>query len=62
MREYEAVECEAVGQVALERMLCARLDALLPEPLDRVHEREQRQRTKMRAAPAKMVRQRGRRR
>jgi hypothetical protein len=30
-RLYQAVECEAVGQVALQDMLRARLDALLPE-------------------------------
>ena len=48
-RQYEAVECEAVGQIALERMLRARLDALLPEPLERVRVREDRQRRAMAA-------------
>jgi hypothetical protein len=53
-REYQAVECEAVGQVALERMLRARLDALLPEPLERICIREERQRR----AVAALLRQR----
>jgi hypothetical protein len=35
-RPYKAVECEAVGQVALEAMLRAALDRRLPEPLGRV--------------------------
>lgn len=55
-REYQAVECEAVGQVPLQRMLRARLDALLPEPLSRVRVREQAQREKLRAALAKLAR------
>jgi hypothetical protein len=42
-RPYQAIECEAVGQLTLERMLRARLDALLPEPLERVVVPEQRQ-------------------
>jgi hypothetical protein len=49
-RPYRAVECEAVGQAVLERMLRTVLDRLLPEPLDRVRVREQRQRARMRAA------------
>jgi hypothetical protein len=32
-RPYKAIECEAVGQVVLEDLLRAALDALLPEPL-----------------------------
>jgi hypothetical protein len=40
-RPYQAIECEAVGQVMLERLLRDRLDDLLPEPLDDVLEREQ---------------------
>jgi hypothetical protein len=32
-RKYKAVECEAVGQVTLERLLRAALERLLPEPL-----------------------------
>jgi hypothetical protein len=39
-RIYEAVECEAVGQVTLERMLRDALDQLLPEPLEAVQVRE----------------------
>jgi hypothetical protein len=53
-RPYKAIECEAVGQVVLERMLRDRLDELLPEPLDDVLVREQRQRAKVRAALAKL--------
>ena len=48
-RPYKAVECEAVGQAVLERMLRRTLDALLPEPLERVQVREERQRAKVRA-------------
>jgi hypothetical protein len=44
-RPYRAVECEALGQAVLERMLRRVLDRLLPEPLERVQVREQRQRT-----------------
>jgi hypothetical protein len=43
-RHYLAVECEAVGQVALEQMLRSALDARLPEPLESVLEREKQQR------------------
>jgi hypothetical protein len=46
-REYQAVECEAVGQATLERMLRAQLDARLPEPLQRVLVREKRQRAEI---------------
>jgi hypothetical protein len=55
-RPYQAIECEAVGQVALERMLRARLDALLPEPLTDVLVREEQQRTKIRRALARIAR------
>jgi hypothetical protein len=41
---------EAVGQAVLERMLRSVLDALLPEPQERVRAREQRRRAKVRAA------------
>ena len=41
---------EAVGQAVLERMLRSVLDALLPEPLERVRAREERQRAKVRVA------------
>ena len=55
-RPYQAIECEAVGQVALERMLRARLDALLPEPLAAVLVREERQRTKIKRALTRIAR------
>jgi hypothetical protein len=55
-RPYQAIECEAVGQVALERMLRARLDALLPEPLADVLVREEQQRTKIKRALARIAR------
>jgi hypothetical protein len=57
-RPYKAIECEAVGQAVLERMLRKVLDALLPEPLERVRVREQRQRTKVRTALTKLGRRR----
>ena len=57
-RPYKAVECEAVGQAVLERMLRKVLDELLPEPLERVQLREERQRAKVRTALAKMGRRR----
>jgi hypothetical protein len=56
-KPYEAVECEAVGQAQLQQIFSDVLDALLPEPLERVLAREQRQR----AAMERTVRQ-GRRR
>jgi hypothetical protein len=43
-KPYQAVECEAVGQARLEEIFRAALDERLPEPLDRVLAREQRQR------------------
>ena len=55
-RPYQAIECEAVGQVVLERMLRAWLDALLPEPLADVLVREEQQRTKIRRALARIAR------
>jgi len=61
-RPYRAIECEAVGQAVLERMLRKVLDALLPEPLERVQVREERQRAEVRTALAKMARRQGRRR
>src|SRR5262249_9107271 len=61
-RRYRAIECEAVGQSVLERMVRNVLDALLPEPLADVQVREERQRRAMLATPAKMARrQQGRR-
>jgi hypothetical protein len=46
-RRYEAVECEAVGQVQLERILERKLDNMLPEPIDAVLVRQKRQRTRI---------------
>jgi hypothetical protein len=43
-KEYEAIECEALGQGVLVRLIRRHLDRLLPEPLARVQEREARQR------------------
>jgi hypothetical protein len=39
-RRYNAVECEAVGQIVLEQILRDALDRLLPEPLANVVVRE----------------------
>jgi hypothetical protein len=55
-RPYRAIECEAVKQVELERMLRRALDELLPEPLECVQVREERQRETLRAALAKLAR------
>jgi hypothetical protein len=41
-RPYRAIECEAVGQAVLERMLRKVLDEMLPEPLELVREQRQR--------------------
>jgi hypothetical protein len=46
---HEAVETEALRQTVLIEILRARLDALLPEPLSRVLEREQSQRKRLAA-------------
>jgi hypothetical protein len=46
---HEAVETEAISQRVLIDILRARLGALLPEPLDRVLEREARQRRQITA-------------
>ena len=43
-RPHEAVETEALSQVRIVQIVRDRLDALLPEPLSRVHEREERER------------------
>jgi len=48
-RPHEAVETEAISQRVLIELLRDRLDALLPEPLDRVLEREERQRKRLAA-------------
>jgi hypothetical protein len=46
---YSAIECEAVGQAVLERMLRKVLDEMLPESLEVVLVREQRQRRRVAA-------------
>lgn len=43
-KEYDAIECEALGQGVLVRIIRKHLDKLLPEPLATVREREERQR------------------
>lgn len=43
-RAFEAVETEALGQARIVALLRDRLDELMPEPIARVLEREQRQR------------------
>jgi hypothetical protein len=48
-RPHEAVETEALRQTVLIEILRARLDALLPEPLERVVVREARQRKRVAA-------------
>jgi hypothetical protein len=48
-RPHQAVETEAISQRVLIEILQARLDALLPEPLPRVQEREARQRRQIAA-------------
>jgi len=55
-RPYRAIECEAVGQAALERMLRKVLDGLLPESLERVVVREQHQRKRVAALLRTQVR------
>jgi hypothetical protein len=57
-KEYEAIECEALGQGALTRLIRRHLDKLLPEPLERVRVREARQQAQLRAALAKLARRR----
>jgi hypothetical protein len=46
-KAYEAVECEALGQGVLVRMIRRHLDNLLPEPLEFVRQHEQRQRDRV---------------
>jgi hypothetical protein len=47
-RPHEAVETEALSQTIIVQIVRRRLDELLPEPLDRVHEREERERAAIR--------------
>jgi hypothetical protein len=46
-RRHQAVETEALSQQVLTRLLTDRLDALLPEPLEDVLERERAQRAEI---------------
>ena len=55
-KEYEAIECEALGQGVLVRLIRRHLDHMLPEPLADVLKREEDQRAKVRAALAKIAR------
>jgi hypothetical protein len=55
-KRYEAIECEALGQGVLVRLIRRRLDRLLPEPIADVREREERQRVRVRPALARMAR------
>jgi len=48
-KAYRAVECEALGQKVLLDIIRRQLDALLPEPLERVRVREERQRKQVAA-------------
>jgi hypothetical protein len=43
-RAYEAVECEALSQKLILDLVRARLDAILPEPLAEIEEREEAER------------------
>jgi hypothetical protein len=47
VRYFDAVETEALGQARIVAALRARLDELMPEPLDDVLEREQRERAEV---------------
>jgi hypothetical protein len=56
VRYHDAVECEALQQSFIVGLVRARLDALLPEPLEDVRVREEAQRVKVRAALARIAR------
>ena len=56
VRYHDAVETEALGQSLIVNIVRRRLNALLPEPLARVREREQTQRAKVRTALARIAR------
>jgi hypothetical protein len=55
-KEYEAIECEALGQGVLVRIIRKHLDSLLPEPLADILVREEAQQTKVRTALVKLAR------
>ncbi len=48
-RPHEAIEVESLGQTVVENIVRDALDALLPEPLEDVHRREEEQRERVRA-------------
>jgi hypothetical protein len=48
-KAYQAVECEALKQAPLIAIIRKQFDKLLPEPIDRVLVREQRQRRRVAA-------------
>jgi hypothetical protein len=53
---YEAIECEALGQGVLVRLIRKHLDSLLPgDPLEVIREREERQRVRTLAALKKIA-------
>ena len=54
-RRYEAIECEALGQGVLVRLIRKHLDSLLPDEFAVVQEREQEQRTKVSDELAKIA-------
>jgi len=54
-KRYEAIECEALGQGVLVRLIRRHLDKLLPAPIADVRDREARQRVRVRTALAKMA-------
>jgi hypothetical protein len=55
-KAYRAVECEALKQTVLLDIIRRDLDAMLPEPLERVRVREEEQRAKLRAALRRLAR------
>jgi hypothetical protein len=60
-KEYEAIECEALGQGVLVRLIRKHLDSLLPEPLAEVRERERKQCEEMKALLRRLLKRRGKR-
>lgn len=56
VRHHNAVECEALEQSFIVGLVRRRLNVLLPQPLAGVREREDAQRTKVRAALGKLAR------
>ena len=59
-RPHEAVETEALGQERIVRLVRATLDAMLPEPLEDVLEREEAERGPVRDALRRMMRRKPR--